>query len=204
LTSAHIAPDRDLGVFINCPFDDDYRPALDAIVFTCVRAGFFPWLAGSTGSTSNARVDRILEAVEGCRYSIHDLTRYRGEGTENLSRFNMPLELGMSMAARGRRPADSAHDWLVLVPEGHIYQRYVSDLAGFDPEPHDGSPARVAVAVLSWLMTRPTAAASVEPDDVVPRLDEFSARRGELDASWHGASPPWGNVVKLALEVARR
>ena len=53
----------------------------------------------------------------GSQYSIHDLSRYRGQGDANLARFNMPLELGFAMA---RRFMDEAsHDWLVLVPEGH-------------------------------------------------------------------------------------
>jgi len=41
----------------------------------------------------------------------------------------MPLELGMAMALRGPQPGPDAHDWTVMVPEGHIYQKYISDLA---------------------------------------------------------------------------
>lgn len=192
----------EFSVFVNCPHDPGFRGSLDAIVFTCVHAGFLPWMAGSTGSTAVPRVQRILEGLASCRYSIHDLTRYQGEGLQNVSRFNMPLELGMAMAVRGHLPASQAHDWAVMVPDGHIYQRYVSDLAGFDPLTHDGSPARVARSVLAWLMTRPTVKLSVAPDDVVPKLPEYSERKLALDENW-GASPPWGLVIDLAIEVAR-
>lgn len=41
-----------------------------------------------------------MKAIRGSKYSVHDLSRCRGEGDENLARFNMPLELGMAMAER--------------------------------------------------------------------------------------------------------
>jgi hypothetical protein len=189
---------------VNCPFDDGYRESLDAIVFTSVHAGFFPWMAGSTGTVAIPRIKRILEGLRWCRYSIHDLSRYRGEGSENLGRFNMPLELGMAMAL-GEQDSDSdapAHDWMVMVPEGHIFQRYVSDLAGFDPAAHDGSQERVSVTVLSWLMTRPTVETALGPDDVLPKRPEYSARKRELDDRWN-ANAPWGHVIDLAVEIAQ-
>jgi hypothetical protein len=192
----------EFSVFVNRPFDEDYRASLDAIVFTSVHAGFFPWMAGSTGSVAVPRVQRILEGLRWCRYSIHDLTRYQGEGADNVSRFNMPLELGMAMALRGEDPAGDAHDWMVMVPEGHLYQRYISDLAGFDPSTHDGSRERVAVSVLAWLATRPTVQATVGPGDVIAKLPEYSARKRELDDRWN-ATTPWGQVIELALEIAR-
>lgn len=191
----------DLTVFVNCPFDEEYRESLDAIIFTCLHAGFLPLLAGSTGSVATPRIQRVLEGLAWSRYSIHDLTRFRGEGADNLGRFNMPLELGMAMALRGQTPAPDSHDWLVLAPEGHIYQRYISDLAGYDPAVHDGSPARVAVAVLAWLITRPTAVLGVGPDDVLAKLPEYSARKRVLDDGWRG-NPPWSQVIELGIEVA--
>jgi len=50
-------------VFVNCPYDDDFRTSLDAIIFTCVHAGFFPWMAGSTGTVAIPRVQRVLEGL---------------------------------------------------------------------------------------------------------------------------------------------
>jgi hypothetical protein len=189
-------------VFVNCPFDKDYSELRDAIIFTCVQAGFVPWMAGSTGDVAVPRVERVLHAFGKCRYSIHDLSRYQGEGALNLARFNMPLELGMAMALRGLQPPVDAHDWLVMVPGGHVFQRFVSDLAGFDPATHDGSPERVAIAVLSWLMTRPTIDVAVGPDELIPNLGPYLAAKRSLDEEWNG-SPPWGQVLDLAVEVAR-
>lgn len=66
--------------------------------------------------------------------------------------FNMPLELGMAAALRFERmETKRPHNWLVLVPEGHIYQRFISDLAGFDPGKHAQSPASVIREVSAWL-----------------------------------------------------
>ena len=190
-------------MFINCPVDDGYRRLLDAIVFTCVHAGYFPWMAGSTGTVAVSRVDRILEGLSLSRYSIHDLSRYVGEGSENLARFNMPLELGMAMALRGRNPSANAHDWMVMTPAGHAYQRYISDLAGFDPAAHDGSQERVALAVLAWLLTREGTQSLVGPDEIIGKLPEYSARKRQLDDAWSGVAP-WGHVVDLAADVASR
>lgn len=196
------AREPEFSVFVNCPFDEGYRESLDAIVFTSVHAGFFPWVAGSTGTVAVPRIHRILEGLAWCRYSIHDLSRYMGEGPDNLSRFNMPLELGMAMALRERDSRQPPHDWMAMVPGGHIFQRYISDLAGFDPFTHDGSPKRVSLAVLSWLITRPTAETDVEPGDVIPKLAEYTASKRKLDDRWE-ANPPWGKVIDLAVEVAR-
>lgn len=200
MTKPEWAGERDFGVFINCPFDKSYRRKLDAIVFTSVQAGLVPWMAGSSGDIAVPRVDRICEGLRASRYSIHDLTRFRGQGRANLSRFNMPLELGMAIALSQAGDDDDRHDWMFMVPEGRVYQQFISDLAGFDPTPYDGTSEGVAVAVLSWLATRNLA--TVGPDDLRRKLRKFSRRKQALDESW-GHRTPWRNVIELAVEVAR-
>ena len=138
-------------VFINCPFDGAFIPLLHAIVFTITSCGFVPRSAIELGSGAAPRMERIVRAIEGSRYSIHDFSRCRGEGDANLARFNMPLELGMAMAQRfGRARKGRSHDWLLLVPAGHDYQHFVSDLAGYDPTPYDGTVETVVPAVMAW------------------------------------------------------
>jgi hypothetical protein len=44
----------------------------------------------------------------------------------------MPLELGIAMARRFMDPSRE-HDWLALVPRGHSYLMFISDLAAYDP-----------------------------------------------------------------------
>jgi hypothetical protein len=204
VTVAAPAFDPALTVFINCPWDNQFRKQLNAIVFACVSAGFYPVLATSSGQSGRPRLERILEGLNGCRYSIHDLSRCRGEGNQNLARFNMPLELGMAMAIRGAVAQSDAHEYLILVPDGKpIHQRYISDLAGFDPQTHDGTPQRIVAEVLSWLLSATEAPAVVSPPEVVGKLPKFGRELATLYRDWQGATPPWARIVEVAAKVAR-
>jgi len=103
---------RSMSVFINCPYDDDYRPIFDGVLFRTVCCGFLPGSAIESGCTSVPRMDRITSALLSSKYSIHDLCRCKGEGDDNLARFNMPLELGVCMAQRFGPEGKENHDWL--------------------------------------------------------------------------------------------
>jgi hypothetical protein len=195
-----LALDSAKSVFINCPFDAAYSPLFDAILFSTVCCGFTPRSALESGTVAEPRLARITSALFSCRYSIHDLSRSTGEGSENLARFNMPLELGMAMARRFMDPEE--HDWLLLVPAGHAYLRFVSDLAAYDPRTHDGSVESVMIPVMAWLSTRDDARTPVTPREVLSKLPEFQARKRELDADWRGF-PPWADVVLAAINVAK-
>ena len=148
-------------VFINCPFDPEYRSLLDSIVLAAVACGFTPRSAIESGTVSDSRIERIRKAIFGSRYSIHDLSRCRGEGDANLARFNMPLELGFAMSRRFMD--ETSHDWLVLVPEGHEYLSFISDLGPFDPKKHQGTTETIIPPVVNWLRTRPDSAVSPFP-----------------------------------------
>ena len=194
---------RDISVFINCPFDHEYQPIFDAIVFSTVSCGFLPRSAIESGTTSLSRIDRITRAMLSSRYSIHDLSRCRGEGDLNLARFNMPLELGMAMAQKFRdNRTDEEHDWLLLVPEGHLYTKFISDIAGYDPKGYDLSKESMVPAVMSWLATRPDAVRTPTPKAVLDILDIFEVRKRDLDEKWRG-STPWADIVLLAMDVAQ-
>jgi len=147
-------PAYEKSVFINCPFDSEYRDLMLANVFSVFAHGFIPRSARETQGNAEPRFARILTTIAASKYSIHDLSRSTGEGGENLARFNMPLELGMAAAFRFEREgSDRPHRWLALVPEGYAYQRFVSDLAGFDPARHDSSVPSIIREVSAWLRT---------------------------------------------------
>ncbi len=78
-------------VFINCPFDKDFALNFDAIVFATACCGFLPRSALESGDVAVTRLERIKRALFTSKYSIHDLSRCKGEGDEQLARFNMPL-----------------------------------------------------------------------------------------------------------------
>jgi hypothetical protein len=195
-----LALDSSKSVFINCPLDVEYLSLFDAILFSAVCCGFTPRSALESSTVAEPRLARITRALFSCRYSIHDLSRSTGEGDENLARFNMPLELGMAMARRFMYPEE--HDWLLLVPKGHAYLRFVSDLAAYDPATHDGSVESVILPVILWLSTRRDAVLPTTPREVISKLPIFQAKKKELDSAWSGY-PPWPDVVLAAILVAK-
>jgi hypothetical protein len=146
-------------VFINCPYDPGFVDLFHSIVFTVVAHGFVPRSAKESEASADPRIDRIAETLAESKYSIHDLSRFTGEGVDNLARFNMPLELGIAIALRyaGRRTG-RIHNWQVLVAGGYAYQRFASDLAGFDPGMHDMTVASIVRVVSSWLRRQPDVA----------------------------------------------
>lgn len=191
-------------VFLNCPYDADFQERFDAVVFSIVCCGFLPRSALESGTVAEPRMARITRALFESKYSIHDLTRCTGEGDANLARFNMPLELGIAMARRYlEKRKDRRHDWLVLVPEGHRYQTFISDLAGFDPKTYDGSTRGIVVAATGWLVTREDAGHTPEPPRVLEALGQFRDELERLRQSW-GPSPPWAAIVLAAQKLARQ
>ncbi len=191
-------------VFINCPFDSGYRALLDGIIVATVCCGFTPRSAIESGSVSETRMDRIVETLCSSNYSIHDLSRHKGEGTENFARLNMPLELGMAMAHRFLSGKD-AHDWMVMVPEGHEYVQYVSDLAGNDPYQHDGSVKSVISNVVSWLMMMPAAVSGMTPKQVMMVYQRFQEEKKRLSQEWIKEEQiPWKYLVDAAKQCAEQ
>lgn len=153
-----------------------------------------------SGTVSDSRIERIRKAMFGSRYSIHDLSRCRGQGDANLARFNMPLELGFAMARRFMEKA--SHDWLVLVPEGHEYLGFVSDLGAFDPKKHKGTTETVVPPVINWLKTRDDAAVSPFPDEVIAKLPAYLKQLDSLRAR-SGGELPWSECILAAEEHVR-
>ena len=188
-------------VFINCPFDSAYRPLFDSIVLAVVACGFTPRSAVESGTVSDSRIDRIRKALFESRYSIHDLSRCRGQGDANLARFNMPLELGFAMARRFQDV--ESHDWLVLVPEGHEYLSFISDLGAFDPQKHLGTKETVIPPVVNWLKTRPDAGFSPFPDTVIAKLPAYLSQVDGLRAR-SGGELPWSELILAAQQHVNR
>jgi hypothetical protein len=149
-------------------------------------------------------MERIAGAVFSSKYSIHDLSRCKGEGDENLARFNMPLELGIAVGRRiaSQRKKDK-HDWLLLVREGHQYAKFVSDLAGHDPEEHDGTVGTLVRSVMRWLATRPEAITVPTPRQVLRALPSFKKKKAKLRREW-GPDIPWSDFVVAAKKAVPR
>jgi len=86
-------------VFINVPFDDDYAPLFDALVFTTIACGYRVRCALEEDDSGNIRLDKLVRLIRECPRSIHDLSRIE-LGDNELPRFNMPFELGLALGAK--------------------------------------------------------------------------------------------------------
>ena len=141
----------ELNVFINCPFDRQYAPLFDAIVFTITDCGFRPVCARERMNSAEFRLEKIVELTGLSRYSVHDLSRTEG-GAFDLPRFNMPLELGIALGCtKYGSPRDRKKSLLVLDKQPYRYHRFVSDIAGQDIGFHRHEPRRVTSAIRNWL-----------------------------------------------------
>ena len=139
-------------VFINWPFDDDYRPLFNAFVFTVVRSGFRVRCALEADDGTENRFGKISKIIAECKYGIHDISRTDAGGTPPLPRFNMPLELGVFLGAKryGNR-AQREKSCINFDRERYRYQRFMSDIAGQDIHAHHGDERRAIIELASWL-----------------------------------------------------
>jgi len=143
----------DLNVFINCPFDDQFKPLLQAIAFAIHSCGFVARCA-QEDSAQNVRFTRILDIIGECRFGIHDLSRINLEA-DVMPRNNMPLELGVFIGTqRFGTPYDYEKEYLVLDSIPHRYKEHITDLGGEDPSIHKNDPAEVIRCVREWLKPR--------------------------------------------------
>ncbi len=201
---AFLQPEHAKSVFINCPFDEEFEPLFQAIIFAVDACGFTPRSALESGTVAELRMERIKRAIFSSKYSIHDLSRYRGEGDQHLARFNMPLELGMAIAHQYfGYSKDNQHDWAALVPQGNVYVKVISDLAGYDLLRYDGTVETIVQKVMSWLVTRPDASRKPSPRKVLGELPVFTTEVARLKEHW-GPEPIWADIVEAAVKTALR
>ena len=142
-------------VFINCPFDSDYKPLFDAIVFAVHDCGFIARCALEEGDASQVRIDKIYNIIDDCRYGIHDISRTELDVNSGLPRFNMPLELGIFLGAKrfGVEEHQKKKKCLVMDRELYRHQKFISDIAGQDVPSHNNSPEEVVKVVRDWILT---------------------------------------------------
>jgi hypothetical protein len=143
-------------VFLNCPFDDQYKELQNAILFTIIDCGFKPRSANEDESGTEPRISKIYRLISDCRYAIHDLSRTQID-QNGFPRFNMPLELGLFLGAQhyGAK-RHRTKECLVLTKERYEHQQYISDIAGIDVSPHGNDVSRVIKVTRDWLRTKTT------------------------------------------------
>jgi hypothetical protein len=136
-------------VFLNIPYDDAFCRLYVAYITGSVYLGLDPHATIEVPSGRN-RLEKILELIRSCRYSIHDLSRVQLDRTRpRTPRFNMPFELGLVVAAaeidsagegtKGEERRDLRDSWFVFESMRHRLAKSLSDLGGTDPHIHDGT-----------------------------------------------------------------
>jgi hypothetical protein len=125
-------------VFLNIPYDEKFERLFLAFISGISAFGLVP-RATLEITTSVRRLDRILNLIRQCEYSIHDLSRVQMDrGFPPTPRFNMPFELGLSVALEGTAKS-SRRGWFVCESRRYRLGKSLSDLNGTDPFIHDGT-----------------------------------------------------------------
>ncbi|HEX8831059.1 MAG TPA: hypothetical protein VF705_07845, partial [Longimicrobium sp.] len=125
-----------------------------ALVFSVHDCGYLARCSLEVDDGGEVRMAKITRIIRECRHGIHDISRVELDPSENLPRFNMPLELGLFLGARafgaGRQKEKRV---LILETEPHRYRKFCSDIAGLDVKAHEGDGEKAARAVRNWLAT---------------------------------------------------
>jgi len=149
--------DYESNVFVNCPFDEEYRHLFQALVFTIHECGFIARCALEGTDASELRVKKIYELIRASKYGVHDLSRVTLDANTNLPRFNMPLELGIFLGAKFLGTSrQKLKNCLVFDEQPYRYQMYLSDIAGQDICSHQNDVSKLISHVRNWLSTEAT------------------------------------------------
>jgi hypothetical protein len=140
-------------VFINCPFDDEYKRLLHPLFFTVSACGLTPRIATERMDSSEMRIEKIREIIEDSKYSIHDLSRIRSKRPKEYARLNMPFEIGLDFGCKiyHTDPKYRNKGFLILEAERYGTQKALSDLSGFDLKCHHNDPENIVSEVRTWL-----------------------------------------------------
>jgi hypothetical protein len=136
-------------VFINCPFDKDYTPLLQSLLFTVVYIGLNTRKALESKNSGAPRIEKIVKLIQESLYAIHDLSRNKATKKDEIYRLNMSFELGLDMGCQRFSQGLLANKkCLILDAQNYRYQAALSDIAGSDIENHRNRPIEV---VRNWL-----------------------------------------------------
>jgi hypothetical protein len=168
-------------VFINIPYDQGFRRLYLAYIVGLAHLGLEPRATlGIPGG--ERRLDRILELIQSCRYSIHDLSRVQLDRKPPATpRFNMPFELGLSVTWAKLNP--HAHSWFVFESKARRVQKSLSDLNGSDPNIHNGTIEGVMRELCNAFVRsrseRPSVPAMIKTyRDLSQRLNDITSAAG--------------------------
>jgi len=83
-------------VFVNCAFDEEFKPIFRAMFFAVISSRYNPRCALDATDGAENGVSKIATMIGECDYAIHELSRVE-VGAGEVPRFNMPMELGQAI-----------------------------------------------------------------------------------------------------------
>ena len=189
--------------FLNVPYDQQYEPLFVAFIAGLCRFGLTP-RATIEIPGSKRRLNRIVDLIGECSYSLHDLSRvtvdYRSPRTP---RFNMPFELGLAVAKAAE--AGSRHAWFLFESAPHRLNESLSDLDGTDPYIHENKAEGVLRGLMNALVRRRNPPTFSELKSI---YREVRAAASELKRELGGASlfeaRAFKELVFLANDIVAR
>ncbi|WP_105175263.1 hypothetical protein [Pseudoalteromonas sp. T1lg122] len=143
--------DFNKNVFVNCPFDEDYREILLAIVFTLKSMDLHPRLSLERVDSAETRIDKIVGLIRESKYGIHDISRMVAKNHNETFRMNMPFELGIDYGCQKLNGEPwSSKQILILDTERFRFQKAISDLSGCDIKSHNDDGFIATKVVRNW------------------------------------------------------
>ncbi|MCE0723984.1 hypothetical protein [Legionella resiliens] len=140
-------------IFINCPFDDEYKDIFLGVLFTTIYLRYTPRLALECADSGQIRINKIQTLITESKFGIHDLSRMVSSEEGEYFRMNMPFELGIDYACQNIFPDKfPCKKILILDSERYRYQKAISDLSGCDIKEHHNDVSKAIIAVRNWLV----------------------------------------------------
>ena len=141
-------PITNKNVFINCPYDDDYKDMMYIIIFLVAKFGCVPLIAAENAESSD-RMTKILALIKDSFIGIHDISRMEHTSDKPLARFNMPFELGIDYAHK-YYCHDGNKKLLILQEKQFLSKKALSDLSGVDIEAHNDKIGELTKIIRSF------------------------------------------------------
>lgn len=162
-------------VFINCPYDEDYKKLLRPLMFTVVCLKLVPRIASERLDSAEFRLEKIYDLLSNSKWSIHDISRLKPNPSGGYSRLNMAFELGIDFGVRefGENNHHSKKI-LVLAENEHDYKIALSDISGSDIKHHKNDPREIVRAVRNWLYDTAGIEKAPSPNIIWNGFGEFS------------------------------
>src|SRR5579862_6569072 len=119
-------PAEKRSVFLNLPYDSAFRNLFLAYISGTSAFGLIPRATLELPGGAR-RLDRITSLILSYRYSIHDMSRVQLDRTPPPTpRFNMPFELGLTVALE--RIAIPGHAWIVCESRPFRLKKSLTDM----------------------------------------------------------------------------